>query len=38
MGMGLGEDWEMRLGGLIAESDTVIFVVSPEAVKSNRCV
>src|SRR6201990_498966 len=33
-----GEDWEARLGGLIAQSDTVVFVVSPEAVKSNRCV
>src|SRR6267154_1763784 len=33
-----GEDWEARLGGLIAESDTVVFVVSPEAVKSERCV
>jgi hypothetical protein len=32
-----GEDWEARLGGLIAESDTVVFVVSPEAVKSERC-
>src|SRR5262245_16235698 len=32
-----GEDWEARLGGLIAESDTVAFVVSPEAVKSERC-
>src|SRR5262245_11545131 len=33
-----GEDWEARLGGLIAQSDTVEFVVSPEAVKSERCV
>src|SRR5215510_9502349 len=33
-----GEDWEARLGGLIAESDTVVFVLSPEAVKSDRCV
>jgi TIR domain len=33
-----GEDWESRLGGLIAGSDTVVFVVSPEAVKSERCV
>jgi hypothetical protein len=32
-----GEDWEARLGGLIAQSDTVVFVVSPEAVKSERC-
>src|SRR5262245_39774349 len=33
-----GEDWEARLGGLIEQSDTVVFVVSPEAVKSDRCV
>jgi len=33
-----GEDWEARLGGLIAQSDTVVFVISPEAVKSERCV
>src|SRR6266446_5266992 len=32
-----GEDWEARLGGLIAQSDTVVFVVSPEAIKSERC-
>jgi formylglycine-generating enzyme required for sulfatase activity len=33
-----GENWEKRLGGLIEQSDTVVFVVSPEAVKSERCV
>src|SRR5262245_54654048 len=33
-----GEPWESRLGGLIEQSDTVVFVVSPEAVKSDRCV
>src|SRR5262249_37244905 len=33
-----GEEWEARLGGLIAQSDTVVFVVSPESVKSERCV
>jgi formylglycine-generating enzyme required for sulfatase activity len=32
-----GEDWEARLGGLIRQADTVVFVVSPEAVKSERC-
>src|ERR1700736_2631115 len=32
-----GEPWEARLGGLIEQSDTVVFVVSPEAVKSERC-
>src|SRR5262249_47880930 len=31
-----GEPWE-ALGGLIEQSDTVVFVVSPEAVKSERC-
>src|SRR6516225_11646291 len=33
-----GEDWGARLGGLIAESETDVFVVAPEAVKSERCV
>src|SRR5262245_29066827 len=32
-----GEPWELRLGGLIEQADTVVFVVSPEAVKSDRC-
>jgi formylglycine-generating enzyme required for sulfatase activity len=32
-----GEDWEVRLGSLIRQADTVVFVVSPEAVKSERC-
>jgi TIR domain len=32
-----GEDWEKRLDGLIQEADTVVFVVSPEAIKSERC-
>jgi len=32
-----GEDWETRLGGLIHEADTVVYVISPEAVKSERC-
>ena len=33
-----GEPWEARLGGLIEQAGTVVFVVSPEAVKSNRCI
>src|SRR5215470_1578562 len=33
-----GEEWEARLGGLIEQSDTVVFVVSPEGIKSERCV
>ena len=32
-----GEPWEARLGGLIAQSDTVVFVVSPGAIKSEHC-
>jgi formylglycine-generating enzyme required for sulfatase activity len=32
-----GEAWEARLSGLIEQSDTVVFVVSPESVKSERC-
>jgi len=32
-----GEDWEARLGSLIQEADTVLYVVSPEAVRSERC-
>jgi TIR domain len=32
-----GEPWETRLGRLIEQSDTVVFVVSPEAVKSEQC-
>jgi|HubBroStandDraft_5_1064220.scaffolds.fasta_scaffold15765_2 formylglycine-generating enzyme required for sulfatase activity len=32
-----GEKWEERLGGLITQADTIVFVVSPEAVKSDRC-
>jgi hypothetical protein len=33
-----GEPWEARLGGLIQKADTVVFVVSPEAIKSEHCV
>jgi formylglycine-generating enzyme required for sulfatase activity len=33
-----GEPWEVRLGGLIEQSDTVVFVISPQSVKSERCV
>jgi hypothetical protein len=31
------EDWEARLGGLIQSADTVVFILSPAAVKSARC-
>jgi formylglycine-generating enzyme required for sulfatase activity len=32
-----GEKWQERLGGLIEQTDTVVFVISPESVKSERC-
>jgi hypothetical protein len=32
-----GEDWEARLGDLIAKSDTVVFVITPASVQSIRC-
>jgi hypothetical protein len=32
-----GEDWEARLGQLIEAADTVVFVISPDAVASERC-
>jgi hypothetical protein len=32
-----GEPWEERLSGLIQQADTVVYVISPEAVKSERC-
>ena len=31
------EDWEARLGGLIQTADTIVFIISPAAVKSERC-
>jgi formylglycine-generating enzyme required for sulfatase activity len=32
-----GEDWETRLGRLIEAADTVVYVISPDAVASKRC-
>lgn len=32
-----GEVWEARLGRLIEEADTVVFVITPDAVASKRC-
>jgi formylglycine-generating enzyme required for sulfatase activity len=32
-----GEEWETRLGALIRQADTVVYVISPESVKSPRC-
>jgi hypothetical protein len=31
------EDWEARLGALIQSADTVVFILSPAAVGSERC-
>ena len=31
------EDWEARLAGLIQSADTVVFILSPAAVKPDRC-
>ncbi|MBI1386541.1 MAG: TIR domain-containing protein [Rhizobiales bacterium] len=33
-----GEDWKKRLGTLIADSDTVVFVLSPDSAKSEICL
>lgn len=32
-----GEVWESRLAGLIEAADTVVFIVSPDSVASERC-
>lgn len=32
-----GEDWEARLGHLLARADTVVFVLTPASVASERC-
>src|SRR5215831_4980992 len=32
-----GEAWEARLGRLIEAADTVVFIISPDAVASDRC-
>src|SRR4051794_17397652 len=31
------ENWEARLGALILSADTVVFILSPAAVRSERC-
>jgi hypothetical protein len=36
-GIGGGEAWQSRLGALILESDTVVFVVSPSSARSEIC-
>ena len=32
-----GENWESRLGRLIETADTVVFIISPDSVASQRC-
>jgi TIR domain len=32
-----GEDWKRRLGNLISDADTVVFVVSPSSARSEIC-
>ena len=32
-----GEDWKRRLGSLIAEADTIVFVLSPSSARSDIC-
>jgi hypothetical protein len=32
------EDWEARLGALIQSADTVVFIISPAAIKSERLI
>jgi hypothetical protein len=36
-GISGGEDWQMRLGGLIRDADTVVFVLSPASANSAIC-
>ena len=33
-----GEDWKNRLGALIRDADTVVFVLSPSSARSPMCV
>jgi hypothetical protein len=32
-----GEDWEKRLSGLIAEADSIVYIVSPKSLASKNC-
>jgi hypothetical protein len=36
-GISGGEDWKRRLGNLISEADTVVFVLSPTSAHSEIC-
>jgi len=37
VGIGHGEEWKERLGRLIVECDTMVFVLSPDSVSSEVC-
>jgi hypothetical protein len=37
-GISGGEEWKRRLGSLISEADTVVFVLSPTSARSPVCV
>ena len=32
-----GEDWKSRLGGLIADADAIVFILSPDSAQSSIC-
>ena len=36
-GISAGEDWRSRLGALIRDADTVVFVLSPSSARSETC-
>src|SRR5262249_57139941 len=36
-GISGGEDWRKRLGGLVRDADTVVFVLSPSSAGSEIC-
>jgi len=36
-GISGGEDWKLRLGNMISEADTVVFVLSPDSARSEIC-
>lgn len=36
-GISGGEDWKRRLGNLISEADTIVFVLSPSSARSPIC-
>jgi TIR domain/WD domain, G-beta repeat len=36
-GISGGEDWKLRLGGLLRDADTIVFVLSPASARSEIC-